>query len=624
MANGAYPYVPKEWNANLDWRMKVLEACGRSRSARSQFWDICSQDILFYINTFGATYDPRRRNSMVPFITYGFQDETILDLVDGIWRSDSSRVDIAIAKSRDMGASWILLSVLEWFWHFYPGNSFLAVSRNEDYVDSTGNPKSLFWKVDYIQKKQPRWLCPQTKRTSMHIENMNNGSVIDGESTTGEVARGDRRGAIALDEFAAFDLQAGFAAMSSTLSATNCRIFNSTPKGSANAFYKVCHEMAAKVIKLHWSRHPLKSNGLYTSERPDERSPWRLKLLDKWEGLVDVREKASAKVRRVRYPDEYPFILDGKVRSPWYDNECKSCTSPAEIAQELDIDFMGSDCQFFDGAAIEAYRRLYCREPVVRGELTYDHGTFRPIDFKPVKDGLLWLWANPARDGGWPREMKFVLGADISAGTGASNSAVVAYRRDTGEKYGEYANPNIEPSDFARFCLALAWWFNNAFMVFDRSGPTGEVFYKAIRDHYGNFYYQEKKKDVGLEKQPGVWLNPQMKAEVLEKYRDSLGKGAILNRSERAVTETLSFVRTMNGAVEHSAALNTLDPGGARAAHGDIVVGDALANLGLSTECVKTDSEEREIPEDSPAGRYAEYNRKLAEESGDLLGKGWD
>lgn len=622
MANGAYPHVPKDLPGNLGWRMRVLEACGRSRSAREQFRDICSQDILFYVNTFGATYDPRRRNGLVPFITYGFQDETILDLVDGIWRSDSSRVDIAIAKSRDMGASWILLSVFEWFWHFHPG-SFLAVSRNEDYVDSTGNPKSLFWKIDYILKNQPGWLRPKSRRTSMHLENLDGGGVVDGESTTGEVGRGDRRTAIMLDEFAAFDLQAGFAAMSSTLSATNCRIFNSTPKGSANAFYKVCHEMAAKVIRLHWSRHPMKNRGLYTSSREGD-GPWALKLLDKWEGLVDVREKASAKVRRVRFPDEYPFVLDGKVRSPWYDNEAKSCTGPAEIAQELDIDFMGSDCQFFDGPAIEAYRRLYCREPVVRGELPFDRDTYRPLGFSATKDGLLWLWANPARDGGWERGERFVLGVDISAGTGASNSAVVGYRRDTGEKVCEYANPKIDPSDFARLCLALARWLNNAYVVFDRSGPTGEVFYKAIRGRYGNFHYQERKKGGGaVEREPGVWLNPQMKAEALERYRDAIGRAAVVNRSERAVTECLSFVRTMNGAVEHSAALNTLDPGGARSAHGDIVVADALANMGLSAEPVKTDSGDPEVPEDSVAGRMAEYGRRLAAEGADTLGEGW-
>jgi hypothetical protein len=624
MANGAYPYVPKDWNGNLDFRMRVLEACGRSRSARQQFADICADDILFYLNTFGVTYDPRRRGSRIPFLTYPFQDEVVLDLVDAVKRSEESRVDVAIAKSRDMGASWMLLAVQEWFFHFHPGNSFLLVSRNEDYVDAAGNPKSLFWKIDYLHRNQPRWLRPDVKRTSMHMENRGNGSVIDGESTTGEVARGDRRTAITLDEFGAFDLNAGFAAMASTLSATNCRFINSTPRGSANAFYKVCHEMAAKVIRLHWSRHPLKNQGLYTAERADERSPWKLKLLDGWTGLVEVRQKASAKVRKVRYPDDYPFILDGKLRSPWYDNEAKSCTGPAEIAQELDIDFMGSDCQFFDGVTIETYKRLYCREPVVRGELPFDHDTYRPLDFTATKDGLLWLWANPARDGGWERGEKFVLGADVSAGTGASNSCVVGYRRDTGEKICEYANSKIEPPDFARFCLALARWLNNAHMVFDRSGPTGEVFYKTIRDRYGNFYYQEKRKDNGVEKQPGVWLNPQVKAEALEKYRDSIGRAAIVNRSERAVSECLSFIRTMNGAVEHSAALNTLDPGGARAAHGDLVVADALANMGLSADSTKAVSEEPEVPEDSVAGRMAEYRRKLAEESGDALGEGWD
>ncbi|MFI7879908.1 terminase, partial [Acinetobacter baumannii] len=66
------------------------------------------------------------------------------------------------------------------------------LSRNEDYVDKKGDPKALFWKLDYMIKKDPEWLQPKINRTKLHIENMDNGSTIEGESTTQRAGRGGR------------------------------------------------------------------------------------------------------------------------------------------------------------------------------------------------------------------------------------------------------------------------------------------------------------------------------------------------------------------------------------------------------------------------------------------------
>ena len=52
------------------------------------------------------------------------------------------------------------------------------------------------------------------------------------------------------------------------------------------------------------------------------------------------------------YTDEH-----GKVRSPWYDAECKRCAHPQEVAQEHDIDFSGSDYQFFDTKMLDEIER---------------------------------------------------------------------------------------------------------------------------------------------------------------------------------------------------------------------------------------------------------------------------
>ena len=339
-----YRQVPKDREANLRFRARALELARVDKKHAENLWIMCARDLLFYINMFCWTYDPRVGSGKLPFITYPFQDESLLDMNEAIGNHD-----LVIRKSRDMGASWMLLTVFEWRWHFHPGQSFLLVSRNEDYVDKPGNPKSLFWKIDFIHEHLPGWLMPQITRTKLRLTNESNGSTIDGESTTGDVARGDRRTAIGLDEFAAFDVDAGYRALASTRDATKSRIFNSTPAGSGNAFFDMAHKNDTKQLVLHWTRHPDKANGLYTDE-------------------------------------------GGKKRSPWYDEEVKRCAHPQEIAQELDIDFSGSDYQFFDMEMLDKLEKTVCKPPMAVGELEFDQDSLVPTGFCATPKGRLQLW----------------------------------------------------------------------------------------------------------------------------------------------------------------------------------------------------------------------------------------
>lgn len=622
-----YAKVPKSYRANLKFRANLIERAAKSRSLQRELVKACSEDVLFYVNTFCWTYDPRKSQSVIPFITYGFQDEAILDIV----RCIREGRDVGIEKSRDMGASWIMMTVFEWFWHFSKQTlSFLMVSRKESYVDEKGNSKSLFHKLDFLHQNQPKWLLPPGRslgwddpcRRLMHLENAKTHSAIDGESTTGDVARGDRRTAILIDEFASFEVSDAFAVLSSTRDATRCRLFNSTPKGSGNAFYQVTHEMAAvHVIRMHWPAHPEKRRGLYTTG-----DDGKVKLLDDWAGVVEIREKGVKDSKKVAFPKDYPFIIDEKLRSPWYDNEYARCASAAEVAQELDIDYLGSDYQFFDPATIQKLIHANCREPDRVGDMEFDPDTCEPRRFVDNPRGSLKLWLALDGDGRVGRERRFVMGADISAGTGASNSTGSIYERGTGEKVAEYVNSNILPNDFARFCMALGRFFNKARIVPDRSGPTGEVFVKRlVVECYGNVYYRRNEKKVGREitTEPGVWLNPQQRTSLLEEYRDALGTYKIVNRSKAAMEECLKFIRKMDGTIEHSGSKNATNPGGARTAHGDIVISDALANLELNDTHSQPEQSEPDMPENCIAARMARRRDAEKEAKKDRLGEGW-
>ena len=102
--------VPRGKLPNARFRQRVLTEAGRSRSLQADLREACKRDILFYVNVFGWTFDPRLKASKsIPFTTYPFQDKALLAILSAI----EDGADLVIQKSRDMGASWMSLVVME-------------------------------------------------------------------------------------------------------------------------------------------------------------------------------------------------------------------------------------------------------------------------------------------------------------------------------------------------------------------------------------------------------------------------------------------------------------------------------------------------------------------------------
>ena len=626
-----YSLVPKDADANIRFRQEMILMAATDPSAAAQIKTMCAEDLLFYVNTFCWTYSPkdkREDNPVLPFNTYTeFQDEAMLKIADCVNVGE----DFVMPKSRDMGASWMGLTVFEWFWHFKHNLSFLLISRNEDYVDKRGNPKSLFWKLDFLHQWQPRWLLPtgrnlgwdDPERRLLHMGNVDTQSVIDGESTTADAGRGDRRTAMFIDEHGAFDVADSFKVLGATRDTTNCRGFNSTPQGAGNGFHEVVHKTSARQIRLHWSMHPLKNKGLYSVR------DGKVKVLDDFRGMVVVQKKGENRSREVMFPEEYPFVLSSRfpLRSPWFDTQCARCVSEAEIAQELEIDFLGSDYQFFDAEFITMLIEKYCEPPSLIGELEFETEGCTPKRFvEDVDHGDLFLWLSLNGEGKVAADRKFILGSDVSAGTGASNSVSCVVDRATGEKVGRLRTPNLRPTEFASASIALARFFNDAFMIWDASGPTGRTFtLQVMRTGYSHIFYRRNEKKIGkpITDEPGYYLNPQAKSVMLEDYRSALSKHRYINRSEDGLKECLQFIRKPDGSIEHSAAVYSLDPSGARTAHGDEVIADGLASLGVSERLTQKRPQEPEIPEGCLAWRKKQKRDMDEAAKRDVLGDGW-
>ena len=537
----------------------------------------------------------------IPFITYGFQDMAL----DTILYAILDKYDIVTEKSRRMGLTWLILAVYVWLFLFRPFLTFRVLSIKEELVDKTDSTDCLFWKILFLIDQMPWFLRPEYNHNHLSIINYDNNSSIVGLATTSDSARGGRCTSMFPDEFATVPDGDGLEA--ATQSVTKSRIFNSTHKGAGTTFYRLSIKDTIKKLTLHWSLNETFNQGLYYSDKNGE-----LILYDKFTGIVTVS--------RIDYnfPENYPFVMDGKLRSPWYDNECERATHPMHIAQELDMDPFASDFLFFDGPMIAEIEKTDVRPPFLEGDLEYDEDTLDPIGFIEGKNGPLKLWFNLDPYGKVPEDIIGVAGADISAGTGASNSAYTFASLATGEKLVEYANPWIKPVAFAKYCTALSRWLNSPHFLFDGAGP-GRSFGDSIIKMYRNLYYRRNEK--GYKKKvsdiPGVFLNPDEKRAVFTQYLRALTEKRFIQRSSVANQECLLYVYKGDRTVEHSGALTSQDPSGAGANHGDRAVADALAAKGLyllgNNKLISTANTAK--PVNCVASRREQYENKLKKES---------
>ena len=575
---GAYGLVPKGLRENLRWRRQLLRKAAGSKQLRADLKLLCAKDLLFYVNGFVWTYDPRKKARVLPMVTWPFQDRTLLDMQRAIVDGH----DALVEKSRDMGASWMCILTFEHRWHFEYYESFLMVSRTEALVDESSqkkNPKALFWKVDFIHENLPFWLLPSGRelgaddpnRTKLHLYNADTHSVIDGEATTGDVGKGDRRTAVLLDEFAM--VGAGHSVLAATRDVTRCRLFNSTPNGANNAFYQMRQNPSTHVITLHWSTHPEKAAGLYVDER-------------------------------------------GKFRSPWYDGECKRVANLVEIAQELDIDYLGSDYQFYGGDLIEEHRREYARPPYVEGQLDWNETTQRPVGFIEG-EGPWRLWFNPDAEGKPPADREYVVGVDCGAGTGASNSCIVVGDRKTGEKVAEYAvsaRPGA-PEVMAPLVVAVARWFNGAYVKWEANGPGRNLGQRILELGYLRIYFRRDEASVSRKMRdvPGWWSTKDSKRALLGAHRRAMTAGEFIDRSTVSLDECLQYVHLASGAIEHAGSVHTIDPTGAGHNHGDLVIASALCHSAMK-DLGGIKPAHEDPSHDPPEGSMA-YRRKRRQEA---------
>lgn len=566
--------VPRERKRNLRFRLFILRRCREDVRFRKAVLEMCRKDIFFFINTFVWQFNPNAigkfSTTVGPFITPEYQETAVRTILKCI----EERSDCILEKSRDMGASWLCLIVMLWFWLFHPMSKFLCVSRNADAVDDREDSDSLFWKLDYIIEHLPEWVIEKKdfSRKVMSFKNHKNGSMITGQATSGKAGVGGRCLAMFVDEFSQIDEAREL--YDRTSDTTACRIFNGTHKGTGTCF----HELTVKAnstpnlvkIVMHWTMHPDKFRGAYEWNRFAQ----RIKYLDP----------------DYVYPDNYKFITDGSptggpspgIRSPWYDEQCLRKGSARGIAADLDINPSGSVEQVFDALMISELIASYSKPPTHTLELEWHKLDAEPVRFHDQAGGKIKLWQRLPPDGK-PIRGYYVFGADIATGTGATPSCLSGCNAQTGEKILEYADANIEPKDFTYLCVAICRLFTNEEgglpkLIWEVQGPGNTFTKHVLALGYRNVYLRTSEYRIKRDQtdSPGWTNSPDSMKALIEDYKTALRDRLFLNRSEDALEECLAFNYVDGGDIKHSGAARPKSNSGARSNHGDRVIADAL------------------------------------------------
>lgn len=597
-ADPRYPFyalVPKDFRENLRFRERLIRWGEDDADVRADLWEMCRRDFLFWVNAFCWINEPRADESAhraLPFITRSMQDAAFDRLLGAV-----PRRDVTVFKSRDVGFSWMGMSKAAHDFLFAPMTEIGVVSARAELVDEIGAKSTLFAKIDFLldEDRYPWFLLPATaridgkryRRNLRIFENVENGSSIKGFAATGDVFRSTRPTWAFMDEIGFFPDGQDQNAMAASQHATRCRVIGSTPNLPAGVFYnRVKHreKFDAAFVEMPWEEDPEKAAGLYTSD------DGRLKVIDRdfWARLLGCRV-ADLDSRLADLQARYPFNLDGELRSPYFDYECKRADDPQKMAKELSRRFEGTGGPFFKPAVFERLRAECCRPPVLRGRFVVDPETLA-ARWHEDPNGPVLLWVSLDVHGKPPSGRRYVVASDVAAGTGgahSSNSVTAIADAATGEQVGEFAVADMQPPAFARWNVGVSKLFNEAYHVWDANGPTGAQYTDEIgRIGYANVYRRavdEIGRGPGGKKTKKIGFhtgNEEVKVATLSALGTAIQKGRYVPRSEAFFEELAQYV-WKGGKVVHATAVTTDDGSAQGKAHGDRVIGHALAVKGI-------------------------------------------
>jgi hypothetical protein len=500
-------------------------------------------------------------------------------------RDRSRRWDVGVDKSRDMGISWSMLLYIDWVWRFDKNRSIRVISAKKERVDGTDDDDALLPKLDFNEERIPSFLSvrgenhdPDYGRLSMKIANRSRFNQINGEASSKDAGRGGRS-YIAVRDEEAFATYGGDITKSLNQT-TRMQIRISTPNGIDNSFRRARTNAKNDWLTFHWSMHPDKSIGLYESKRGVT------KIIDeKWHNDNPGYELRTGPT----YAD--PGSPYEHLRSPWFDGEVDAADSFQDIAQEIQISYLGTGDPFFRNDQLAEIRMRHGSDPIAQGELfdfmpdqhLYEEQGKLIFNDRDARRDKAKIWFNPVPGKSVPQNTTYTMAADIASGNGGGSDSSLSVADDrTKEKVFEYRSNGITPEDFARLVVAVYRWFSTKegapYLAWDQGGPGGPFGTKVMEYPEIDVFYHKKKDERGAKpgRRPGMPSNKEIKKALFSHYRDELFYGEFITHSIESYNQAQQFVHDGHGGIVHQASQSAEEKSDAGVQHGDVTTSEVI------------------------------------------------
>ena len=267
-----------EWSLAVKlWRHEYVDLVNQNPALQNLEVAKCAKfGSKYFLIVWGWLYEPRNndnRGGYKPWVPFERQLD-LLDAFDFCMAEKNELADLLVSKCRDVGASWTAVGWVLHGWLFRDPFNVLMLSRKEELVDSR-HPRSLFWKLDRLYERLPRWMRPDGFNRSLHrmvlfMENPENGNVIGGESTNQSAGRGDRITVAIIDE-AAF-VPDFMNIWTSLADSTDHRFAISTESLEVNTEFfemRVSDEIEYRphILEIDWFHNPVHDMAWYEKQK---------------------------------------------------------------------------------------------------------------------------------------------------------------------------------------------------------------------------------------------------------------------------------------------------------------------------------------------------------------------
>lgn len=517
--------------------LKTLSPADRKKEILLEYYK-CSNDLKYCIENYFTVLAGKER---IPFKLYPHQIDSV--------NSYEAYTNSILMKTRQMGLTTVTavyVAVKSIF-----NNNFKTVIISKDFTSAKEFLKEIKDMLDTARKDYP-WLVPDYKPGYNNKQNfiLANGSLVKAEG--GDQAGRGTPGAtlVVIDEVAYIDKKYEnkmtdiWSAISPTLASTKGKaIMISTPAGTNGWYYETytnAKEKGFHIIDAHWTQHPIYSLGQYRWVIDNtKKEKGYLQFFDKpWpETIFDKEAGTYIELKK----EDYPFVCDGKIRSPWYDfNSVK--LGPRLTKCELDCSFIGTGGEVLD-AEILRDLKIFAEQQEFYNPYEHLKGAYR--NYKEFFDYI--------------EGHKYLISADVATGDGSDFSTFVVFDLTDFKICATYKD-QILPDTFANVLYSIGKDFGDCVIVVENQGGGFTTLQTLKQKGYNNIYYStldKKDPSTGKKKRKiGLWASADVRLQGGDQLESKIRQMLLLIPCTVLVEEFYNWIWDTDGKRRHAPGKN--------------------------------------------------------------------